>query len=48
MLDFSFVCLDLETTGLEESAEIIEIGTVSYTHLDVYKRQGTPRARATS
>ena len=26
--NFSFVCLDFETTGLEESAEIIEIGMV--------------------
>ena len=28
MLKLSFVCLDTETTGLDESAEIIEIGMV--------------------
>ena len=27
-LKLSFVCLDTETTGLDESAEIIEIGMV--------------------
>lgn len=28
MLNLSFVCLDTETTGLDQSAEIIEIGMV--------------------
>ena len=28
MLKLSFVCLDTETTGLDQSSEIIEIGMV--------------------
>ena len=35
MLDFSFVAIDLETTGLEETAEIIEIGLCKVEHGEI-------------
>lgn len=36
--NFSFVCLDFETTGLEESAEIIEIGMVKVVDGEIVDR----------
>lgn len=38
MQNFSFVCLDLETTGLEESAEIIEVGMVKVVDGQIVER----------
>ena len=38
MQNFSFVCLDLETTGLEESAEIIEVGMVKVVDGEIVER----------
>ena len=35
MLDLSFVAIDLETTGLEETAEIIEIGLCKVEHGEI-------------
>lgn len=35
MLDFSFVAIDLETTGLAETAEIIEIGLCKVEHGEI-------------
>lgn len=38
MQNFSFVCLDFETTGLEASAEIIEIGMVKVVNGQIVER----------